>query len=218
MLGVTTLLLLWPQEVTAEEKNPVNRFLIRITAGDYMVLRHKAITILGALLIALTLLPFRTLVVNRLSEGPLKNAAEKVDALFPLEKIGGEFMPPLYEGDLLYMPSALPGISITDARALLQQTDKMIKSFPEVYRVFGKIGRAETETDPAPLSMIETTIILKPENEWRKVPVHRLFSDWPRILRRPLSAIWPEERRITPKELIDEFEQCHQISGCDQLR
>ena len=85
-----------------------------------------------------------------------------------MEKIGSEFMPPLYEGDLLYMPTTLPGISITRARALLQQTDKIIRTFPEVEHVFGKIGRAETATDPAPLSMIETTIMLKPESEWRE--------------------------------------------------
>jgi Cu(I)/Ag(I) efflux system membrane protein CusA/SilA len=86
---------------------------------------------------------------------------------FPLQKIGSEFMPPLNEGDMLYMPTTLPGISVTKARELLQQTDRIIASFPEVENVLGKIGRAETATDPAPLSMIETTIQLKPESEWR---------------------------------------------------
>jgi Cu(I)/Ag(I) efflux system membrane protein CusA/SilA len=87
--------------------------------------------------------------------------------LIPLKKLGSEFMPPLNEGDLLYMPTTLPGISITKAKELLQQTDKIIKQFPEVHHVFGKIGRAETATDPAPLSMMETTIMLKPEDQWR---------------------------------------------------
>ena len=82
-------------------------------------------------------------------------------------KLGSEFMPPLWEGDLLYMPTTLPGISITKAGELLQQTDRVIASFPEVEDVFGKVGRAETATDPAPLSMIETTITLKPKEEWR---------------------------------------------------
>ena len=86
---------------------------------------------------------------------------------YPLQRIGSEFMPPLYEGDLLYMPTTDPGISITKARQLLQQTDRIIRSFPEVERVFGKVGRAETATDPAPLSMIETTIMLRPEEDWR---------------------------------------------------
>ncbi len=85
----------------------------------------------------------------------------------PIQHIGSEFMPPLWEGDLLYMPTTFPGISITKARELLQQTDKIIKQFPEVESVLGKIGRAETATDPAPLSMIETTIVLKDPSEWR---------------------------------------------------
>jgi Cu(I)/Ag(I) efflux system membrane protein CusA/SilA len=87
--------------------------------------------------------------------------------VLPLRRIGSEFMPPLYEGDLLYMPTTLPGISIDKARELLQQTDRIIKSFPEVERVFGKVGRAETATDPAPLTMLETTIMLKPTDQWR---------------------------------------------------
>ncbi|MCP4901841.1 MAG: efflux RND transporter permease subunit, partial [bacterium] len=88
--------------------------------------------------------------------------------IIPLQHIGSEFMPPLWEGDLLYMPTTFPGISITKARELLQQTDKIIASFPEVESVLGKIGRAETATDPAPLSMIETTIVLKDPSEWRE--------------------------------------------------
>jgi Cu(I)/Ag(I) efflux system membrane protein CusA/SilA len=87
--------------------------------------------------------------------------------VWPVLRLGSEFMPPLYEGDLLYMPSMLPGISITKARAVLQQTDQILKSFPEVDHVFGKVGRAETATDPAPLNMIETIIGLKPESDWR---------------------------------------------------
>lgn len=88
-------------------------------------------------------------------------------AWIPLSQLGSEFMPELEEGDLLYMPTTLPGISIGKAQELLMQTDRIIKSFPEVERVFGKVGRAETATDPAPLTMIETTILLKPKSEWR---------------------------------------------------
>jgi Cu(I)/Ag(I) efflux system membrane protein CusA/SilA len=88
--------------------------------------------------------------------------------VIPFERLGSEFMPPLWEGDMLYMPTMLPGVSITKAREVLQQTDKIIKTFPEVEHVFGKVGRAETATDPAPLSMIETTITLKPESQWPK--------------------------------------------------
>jgi Cu(I)/Ag(I) efflux system membrane protein CusA/SilA len=87
--------------------------------------------------------------------------------LIPLQRIGSEFMPPLWEGDLLYMPTTFPGLSITKAKEILQQTDKVLRTFPEVESVFGKVGRAETATDPAPLSMIETTIVLKDPSEWR---------------------------------------------------
>jgi len=90
-----------------------------------------------------------------------------LSALIPLKQLGSEFMPELEEGDLLYMPTTLPGVSIGKAQELLMQTDKLIKTLPEVERVFGKIGRAETATDPAPLTMIETTIQLKPKDEWR---------------------------------------------------
>jgi Cu(I)/Ag(I) efflux system membrane protein CusA/SilA len=214
ILGTLTLLILWPQEVSPEERNPVNRFLIRIYNPVILwVLKNKTITIVLALLVMLSLLPFRTMVVNKLPDGPLKTAAEKIDVLFPLEKIGGEFMPPLYEGDLLYMPSTLPGVSITTARSVLQQTDKIIKTFPEVESVFGKIGRVDSATDPAPLSMVETTIVLKPENEWPMIPVDRFFSGWPEILSRPLSAIWPLERHITPKELTDQMNKALHFPG-----
>ncbi|MBN2614288.1 MAG: efflux RND transporter permease subunit [Bacteroidales bacterium] len=106
---------------------------------------------------------------------------------YPYSKLGSEFMPPLYEGDLLYMPTTLPGISITKARELLQQTDKIIKSFPEVKSVMGKAGRAETATDPAPLSMLETTIQLKPQSEWPK--------------------------GMTPKKLVEKLDAAIQIPG-----
>jgi Cu(I)/Ag(I) efflux system membrane protein CusA/SilA len=105
----------------------------------------------------------------------------------PMQHIGSEFMPPLWEGDLLYMPTTFPGISITKARELLQQTDKIIKTFPEVESVLGKIGRAETATDPAPLSMIETTIVLKDPSEWRE--------------------------GMTKEKLIDELDQAIQFPG-----
>jgi Cu(I)/Ag(I) efflux system membrane protein CusA/SilA len=214
ILGTLTLLILWPQEISPEEKNPVNRFLIRVYNPVILwVLRNKTITILAAVLVMLSLLPFRSTVVNRLPEGLMKRVAEKIDVVFPLEKIGGEFMPPLYEGDLLYMPTTLPGVSISTARSVLQQTDKILKTFPEVKSVFWKIGRADTATDPAPLSMLETTIVLKPENEWPKVPVERFFSGWPEILKRPLSAIWPLERHITPKELTDQMNKAIQFPG-----
>jgi Cu(I)/Ag(I) efflux system membrane protein CusA/SilA len=130
--------------ILPERKNPLNRLLTWIYHPLLeFVLRFKwQILLLALVAIAIT--------------------------VFPFQRLGSEFMPPLYEGDLLYMPTTLPGVSITTARQLLQQTDKIIKQFPEVQSVFGKVGRADTATDPAPLSMIETTIVLKPESEWPK--------------------------------------------------
>ncbi|MCY3613634.1 MAG: efflux RND transporter permease subunit [Bacteroidetes bacterium] len=131
-------------KILPEKKNPMSRLLI----GAYRpmiqgVLRFRWLTIAAALVILGV-------------------------TIYPLGKLGSEFMPPLNEGDLLYMPTTDPGISITKAKEILQQTDKIIKSFPEVEHVMGKAGRAETATDPAPLSMLETTITLKPEHEWRE--------------------------------------------------
>ncbi len=130
-------------KMRSEENNPITKFLTKIyhPVVDFVMKKRWAVLI-GALIIM-------------------------VITYFPYAKLGSEFMPPLYEGDLLYMPTTLPGISITKAKEILQQTDRIIKTFPEVESVFGKIGRAETATDPAPLSMIETTIQLKPRDQWR---------------------------------------------------
>ncbi|MDE2659795.1 MAG: CusA/CzcA family heavy metal efflux RND transporter [Acidobacteriota bacterium] len=118
----------------------------------------------------------------------------------PLSRLGSEFMPPLWEGDLLYMPTTLPGVSITKAREVLQQTDRILRDFPEVETVFGKVGRAETATDPAPLSMIETTILLKPETEWRPgMTPDRLVAEMDDAIRFPgLTNAWtmPIKTRI----------------------
>ena len=112
--------------------------------------------------------------------------------IWPVQRLGSEFMPPLNEGDLMYMPTTYPGISIDKARELLQQTDKLIRAVPEVQRVFGKIGRAETATDPAPLTMIETMIQLKPESEWREgVTLDDLRAELDRKVRVPgLNNTW----------------------------
>jgi Cu(I)/Ag(I) efflux system membrane protein CusA/SilA len=129
--------------ITPEKNNPVNRLLV---AGYQPFLqaaiKKPKIIVAVALVAALT-------------------------GIWPLTQLGSEFMPELNEGDLLYMPSTFPGISIGKAQEILQQTDRMIKTLPEVDTVFGKVGRAETATDPAPLTMIETTIRLKPKAEWR---------------------------------------------------
>ena len=153
-------------------KNPLSRaaiFLYR-PALRWVLRRRILVLALGGVAILVTVFPFNRLVAERFADEPRSityRGLVKLGRLFPMEKLGSEFMPPLYEGDLLYMPTTLPGVSVTKARELLQQTDKIIRTFPEVHHVFGKIGRAETATDPAPMSMIETTITLKPETEWR---------------------------------------------------
>ena len=118
----------------------------------------------------------------------------------PVMRLGGEFMPPLDEGDLLYMPSALPGLSVSKAAELLQQTDRLIKTVPEVERVFGKAGRADTATDPAPLEMFETTIQFKPRDQWRAgMTPDKLVEELDRVVKVPgLSNVWvpPIRNRI----------------------
>lgn len=146
-----------------EESNPLTKLLTKIyhPIVDFVMKRRWWVIGFALITMAITYLPYA--------------------------KLGSEFMPPLYEGDLLYMPTTLPGISITKAKELLQQTDKIIKSFPEVESVFGKIGRARTATDPAPLTMIETTIQLKDKSEWRE--------------------------DMTPDKLIEEMNSAIQIPG-----
>ena len=125
-------------------------------------------------------------------------------AAWPYLHIGSELMPRLDEGDLLYMPTTDPSISVTEAKHVLQQTDKLIKTFPEVISVYGKIGRAETATDPAPLDMLETVVRLQTDPaKWRKRTIHRWFGKAPNWLMWPLRrTFWPEQRPITMEELV----------------
>jgi Cu(I)/Ag(I) efflux system membrane protein CusA/SilA len=124
-------------------------------------------------------------------------------------KLGSEFMPPLDEGSLLYMPSTLPGISVTEAQKLLQLQDQMIRQFPEVQSVMGKSGRAETSTDPAPFSMMETVIALKPQAEWPKIETW--YSSWPPWTRSILSRFKPDH--LTTEQLVDKLNEALQLPG-----
>ena len=155
-------------KILPEKKNPLNRLLIGIyhPVADFVLKFPKLMILFLVVMLGITWLPF--------------------------SRIGSEFMPPLYEGDLLYMPTTLPGISITKARELLQQTDKIIRQFPEVEHVFGKVGRAETATDPAGLDMIETTIMLKPEDQWPKgMTVDKLIDELNQAIQFPgLTNSW----------------------------
>ncbi len=149
-------------KIAPEEKNPVNRLLIRAYHPFVrFVLRHRTITLVAALVAMLSTVPV-------------------------FLKLGSEFMPPLYEGSLLYMPITLPGASVQTAQQVLAVQDKIIKQVPEVASVFGKAGRANTATDPAPLEMIETVINLKPESEWRPgMTSERLIAELDELVRLP---------------------------------
>ncbi len=130
-----------------------------------------------------------------------------------LPGLGREFMPPLDEGSFLYMPSLLPQGSLSQAIQVNSTQDLAIAGVPEVESVVGKIGRAESALDPAPIGMMESIVILKAEDEWRTKPVERFFSDWPASLRTPLAWIWPEQRRITKNEILAELQEKTAIPG-----
>jgi Cu(I)/Ag(I) efflux system membrane protein CusA/SilA len=168
-----------------EERHPISKRLFRLYEPVCnLVLRHKALTIVGALILVLVTVPVYF-------------------------QLGSEFMPPLDEGTLLYMPTTMPGISVTEAQQLLGTMDRQLRVFPEVERVFGKSGRAETSTDPAPFSMMEITVVLKPHEEWRKK--RRWYSDWPGWLQSPLRHVWTD--RLTTEELIAEMDRAMQFPG-----
>jgi Cu(I)/Ag(I) efflux system membrane protein CusA/SilA len=170
-----------------EERHPISRLLFRIyEPACRLVLRHPRSTIAVALLLVATTIPVYL-------------------------KLGHEFMPPLNEGTILYMPTTLPGLSVTEASRVLQTQDRILAAFPEVESVFGKAGRAETSTDPAPFSMMETTVVLKPHDQWR--PKQRWYSAWSPewlsdlVFRR----VWPD--RISWEDLVTELDKALQIPG-----
>lgn len=173
-------------KIHSEEHHPISRVLIRVYEPICAwALRWKWVVIASAVAVTVATIPV-------------------------YQRLGSEFMPPLDEGTLLYMPSTLPGLSVTQAQQLLQVQGRLIKQFPEVERVFGKAGRAETSTDPAPFSMMETVITLKPHDQWRRVPTW--YSDW--------APPWltPVLRRITSdhlstEQLVSELNEAVKIPG-----
>ncbi|MGD0999326.1 MAG: CusA/CzcA family heavy metal efflux RND transporter [Candidatus Brocadiia bacterium] len=168
-----------------EEKHPVSRVLFRLYEGPCrFVIRHRVATVIVAALLVLLTIPVYL-------------------------SLGSEFMPPLWEGDLLYMPTTLPGLSVTEAQRLMQRMDEVLMTVPEVDRVFGKAGRAETSTDPAPFSMMETTILLRPPAQWR--PKERWYSNWPRWMQAPFRPVWPDH--ISKDDLIADMNAKMQFAG-----
>jgi Cu(I)/Ag(I) efflux system membrane protein CusA/SilA len=186
-----------------EEKNPLNRFLIWVyhPVVGFVIRWRWTVILSAAAIVVWVFFPWNRLVTSQLPEGSGRAFAAKIGKLFPYQNLGSEFMPPLYEGDLLYMPSTFPGLGPTQARQILQQTDKIIRTFPEVHSVFGKVGRAETATDPAPMDMIETTIQLKDE------------KDWPEADIRDAAGKLLAHRRRTPDELADAMNAAVQFPG-----
>jgi len=170
----------------SEERHPISRTIFRVyDPACRFVLRHpKAVIITAVAMVAISLPVYF--------------------------KLGSEFMPPLNEGSILYMPTTLPGISVAEAQDVLITQDKLLKTFPEVERVFGKAGRADTSTDPAPFSMMETTVILKPESEWRGK--ERWYSKWsPEWLKPLFRPIWSDH--LSWDELVAEMDKALRLPG-----
>jgi Cu(I)/Ag(I) efflux system membrane protein CusA/SilA len=171
----------------SEERHPISHLLHRLYEGPCrFVLRHPRATIAASVLLVAATVPVYL-------------------------RLGSEFMPPLNEGTILYMPSAVqPGMSVAEASAALQVQDKILMTFPEVERVFGKAGRANTSTDPAPFTMMETTVVLKPESAWRETP--RWYSSWaPGWIKGMLRPFWRD--RITEEDLKNEMNAALQLPG-----
>src|SRR2546425_4550309 len=174
--------------IHSEENHPISRPLMRIYHPVVrFVLNHKWLVITVALLLVAFTVPIYL-------------------------RLGSEFIPPLNEGTSLYMPITLPGSSVTEATKYLQIQDKLLMQFPEVQTVFGKIGKSETATDPAPMSMVETTVVLKPEKDWRQVHKDRWYSNRsPEFLKPTLRRFWPEHVPITWEQLTEEMDHTVQI-------
>jgi Cu(I)/Ag(I) efflux system membrane protein CusA/SilA len=189
-IGPALIVLMTGAKVIPEHKHPISRLLHKIYYPWVSMLMTRRILSIAIAIVA-------------------------VASSYPIYKqLGSEFMPPLNEGTILYMPTSLPTMSITEATRVLQIQDRIIKQFPEVLTVHGKAGRSETATDPAPLEMFETVVQLKPENEWRNVPHSRWYSGWsPEWARKVLQKIWPDTRPMTWDELITEMDEALQIPG-----
>ena len=160
-----------------EERHPISKILFRVYGPPaHWVLKHpKSVIAIALAVVAITIPAYK--------------------------KLGHEFMPPLNEGAILYMPTTLPGISVTEATNLLQRQDQLLKSIPEVERVFGKAGRADTSTDPAPFAMMETVVVLKPTEQWRTK--ERWYSNWPDFIKPVFRPLWPET--ISWDELVNDM-------------
>jgi Cu(I)/Ag(I) efflux system membrane protein CusA/SilA len=189
-IGPALIVLMTGAKVIPEHKHPISRVLHRLYYPWVSALmRRRILSIMIAVAAVASAIPIYL-------------------------KLGSEFMPPLNEGTMLYMPTSLPTMSITEATRLMQIQDRIIRQFPEVLTVHGKAGRSETATDPAPMEMFETVIQLKPQGEWRTVSQARWYSSWaPEWMRKPFRKIWPDVRPLTWDELVAEMDAALQIPG-----
>jgi Cu(I)/Ag(I) efflux system membrane protein CusA/SilA len=180
----------WAGKIYGEEEHPVSRILFRVYGPALrFILDWRRTAIALAVLLVLSTIPVYL-------------------------HLGSEFMPPLNEGDLLYMPTTLPGIAIEPAKRWLQAQDAVIREFPEVEHVFGKIGRSRSATDPAPLSMVESVVKLKAQHDWPRVPRKRWYSSRaPELMKKALRLVWPEMKRRTWEGLIADMDAALNIPG-----
>jgi Cu(I)/Ag(I) efflux system membrane protein CusA/SilA len=187
---VPILMALWMRgHIRPEEKNPAAMWSRRL----YAPVLERALRF-----------PKTTLILNFLL----------VPAVIPLAlSLGSEFMPPLREGSVMYMPTGMPMMSVEQARDVLVRTDRVIRAFPEVQSVLGKAGKVESSTDPAPMEMFETTIVLKPRTEWPKTSRPRWYSGWPAWIKPAFRPIWPETRADTQDELVTRMNERLQVPG-----
>lgn len=189
-LGPALIVLMTGAKVIPEHRHPISRILHRLYYPWVSALMRRR---------------FLSIVIALIAVG---------SSVPVFSKLGSEFMPPLNEGTILYMPTTMPAVSITEATRLMQIQDRILKQFPEVLTVHGKAGRAETATDPAPMEMFETVVQLKPEREWRTVQNPRWYSDWaPDWLKSPLRKVWPDIRPISWDELVSAMDEAMSIPG-----
>ncbi len=200
-LAPALMVLLMIGRVIPEAKHPISRMLQRVYyPWVNALMRRRLLSITIAVIVVISAFPLLPIVHDRFLPKFIREWKPVKEF-----KLGTEFMPPLNEGSILYMPTTLPGISLPEATKYLQLQDRLIRQVPEVETVFGKVGKADTATDPAPFEMVETTVMFKPEKDWRKVPLKRWYSGLPNWMKPPFRLLQPEERHITFEELRDEL-------------
>lgn len=219
-IGPALIVLMTGAKVIPEHKHPISRLLHRLYYPWVSALmRRRILSITLAVLAVASAIPVYTgtgdlgerMATRVPGHGRISTTLRSILAY---RGLGSEFMPPLNEGTMLYMPTSLPTMSITEATRLMQIQDRIIKQFPEVLTVHGKAGRSETATDPAPMEMFETVIQLKPRSEWRKIPQARWYSGWaPEWLRSTLCKVWKDQRPLSWDELTSELDAALQIPG-----